>query len=210
MVFVLERRSAVSLWLGDSMSNLLDQYLLFRVVVKRDPEAFARIYDRYVVSIYRFVFVKLPSKEAAEDVTSETFLRCWQFLSKRKQITHLRALLYRIARNLVADHYRKSGLAAVPLDQTVTFSSDEASTLISADLSDSGRGAQNVLLKAEVGLLLGRIARLKEDYQDVLTLRLIEGLSFGDIAVILEKNQGHVRVMYHRARKALENSHYPS
>ncbi len=186
------------------MSNLLDKYLLFRVVVKRDPEAFARIYDRYVVSIYRFVFVKLPSKESAEDVTSETFLRCWQFLSQRKQITHLRALLYRIARNLVADHYRKLGRPNLSLDHFVTFSSDDAS-YISADLSDAGRGARDVFVKAEAGLLLKKMARLKEDYQDVLSLRLIEGLSFGDIAVILEKPQSHVRVMYHRAKKALHS-----
>lgn len=186
------------------MSNLHDQYLLFRVLVKRDPEAFTRIYDRYVVAIYRFVFVKLPSKEAAEDVTSETFLRCWQHLSQRKQITHLRALLYRVARNLVADHYRKAGQPMISLDQAVTFFDGVTSTTMSPDLSDDGSGAKNVVHKAEAGLLLQRIARLKEDYQDVLTLRLVEGLSFGDIAVILEKSQGNVRVMYHRARKALE------
>ncbi len=188
------------------MPDLLDQYLLFRVVVKRDPEAFTRIYDRYVVSIYRFIFVKLPTKEAAEDITSETFLRCWQYLSQRKQITHIRALLYRIAKNLVADYYRKSSNFTVPIDQVVTFFDGETSEQMrkEKDFSDIGRSAQIVAAKAELSLLLKRIARLKEDYQDVLTLRLIEGLNFGEIAMILEKTTGNVRVMYHRAIKALE------
>ncbi len=185
------------------MTTLHDQYLLFRVIVKRDAEAFAHLYDRYVVAIYRFVFVKLPSKEVAEDVTSETFLRCWQYLAQKKRITHVRALLYRIARNLIVDHYRRTDPPTVALDHRVTFSEDFASTQ-SQELSDFGRGARQLTAHAEASLVLVKIARLKEDYQDVLTLRLIDELSFGDIAFVLEKTTGHVRVMYHRAIKALD------
>ncbi len=185
------------------MSQLHDQYLLFRVIVKRDAEAFARLYDRYVVAIYRFVYVKVPSKEIAEDVTSEVFLRCWQYLAERKRVSHFRGLLYRIARNLVADHYRKTGKTIPSFDQLVTFSSDPTSSSL-PDPSDQGRGAGKLIYQAELSLLLTKIARLKEDYQDVLTLRLIEELSFGDIALILEKTTGHVRVIYHRAMKALD------
>jgi DNA-directed RNA polymerase specialized sigma24 family protein len=60
------------------------------------------------------------------------------------------------------------------------------------------------LARADLALILGRLKKLKEDYYDVLNLRLIDGLPFGVIAEILEKKTGHVRVIYHRALKALK------
>src|SRR3989338_38937 len=121
--------------------NIHDQYLLFRLKTKGDAQAFARLYDRYVVSIYRFVFFKLPSKELAEDVTSETFLRCWQFLQQNKNIVHFRAFLYRIARNLVIDTYRKQGAEKTLIqERSVTFFQDDSSSYYEQESSDQARG----------------------------------------------------------------------
>jgi RNA polymerase sigma-70 factor (ECF subfamily) len=186
------------------MANLFDQYLLFRVRARRDPEAFARIYDRYVAAIFRFVVLKLPSREMAEDVTSEAFLRCWQFLQTGQEVANVRALLYRIARNLIVDTYRKSdhqptAFSAVTMEGLSTsFLHEEG------DISDQSKGRMVIEARADLSLILDRIARLKEDYRDVLTLRLIDGLSFTDIGTILEKTPGNVRVIYHRAIKALD------
>lgn len=183
------------------MNQLVDQYLLYRIRAKRDPEAFGRVYDRYVTSIYRFVYLKLPSKEAAEDVASETFLRAWQYIQQAEQIENLRALLYKIARNLIADHYRKHEGVKEAL---VTFSPQDTSSSGEGDLSDRHSGRALVEARADVALVLQRISRLKGDFQDVLTLRLIDGLSFQDIGTILGKTSGNVRVMFHRALKALD------
>lgn len=182
------------------MSHLVDQYLLFRIRIKRDPEAFGRLYDRYVKSIYRFVFLKLPSREIAEDVTSETFLRSWQYIQQNQRIENFRALLYRIARNLVADIYRRPDTHFV----SVTFSGSDTSTVGESQFSDEARGRAVMEARADLALVLQHISRLKEDFQDVLTLRLIDGLSFADIAQVLEKTPGNVRVIFHRALKALE------
>lgn len=183
--------------------NLLDQYLLFRVRSRRDAEAYAKIYDRYVASIYRFVFLKLPSKEQAEDVTSETFLRTWQYLLDQSDVWHVRALLYQVARNLVADFYRKiSKEREIPL--SVTLFDATTSSLIDR-LSDDRRGQTQTEARAEFALVMRSISRLKEDYQDVLLLRYIDGLPFEDIARILNKNVGNVRVLFHRASKALDH-----
>lgn len=183
------------------MNTLVDQYLLYRIRAKRDPEAFGRIYDRYVTSIYRFVYLKLPSKEVAEDVTSETFLRGWQYLQQTDHIDNIRALFYKIARHLVADYYRKHEHRQ---KTTVTFSDIETSSLHEGQLSDHHAGRLLIEARADTALVLARIARLKEGFQDVLTLRLVDGLSFGDIGVILGKTTGNVRVMFHRALKALD------
>ena len=184
------------------MTNLLDNYLLFRIKARRDPEAFAQLYDRYVEQIYRFVYLKLPTQEEAQDVTAETFTRVWGYLLSQQNIGNFRALLYRIARNLIADHYRKT-TEVLSLD-AVTFSNDETSTLVQ-EHGDGGRSAELMAARTEIALLTSKLERLKEGYRDVLMLRLIDQLPFGVIAEILEKKTGHVRVIYHRAMKALKD-----
>lgn len=184
------------------MTNLIDRYLLFRIRTKQDPEAFARLYDRYVEAIYRFAALKLPTREDAQDVTAEAFTRTWQLVHDREDVVNVRALLYRIARNLIADHYRQAE-PTIPLE-TVTFDDRITSTQVQRALdTDHGRERQAVEVHADLALAIAKLERLKEDYRDVLTLRLVDGLPFSVIAEILEKRSGNVRVIYHRALKAL-------
>jgi RNA polymerase sigma-70 factor (ECF subfamily) len=186
------------------MANIIDRYLLFRLRTKQDPEAFGKIYDRYVEAIYRFSILKLPTAEDAQDVTSETFMRAWQYVSEHKEIADVRALLYRIARNLIADKYRKDE-PTVSLE-TVTFLGSGTSTDTRVrELGDDRRHERLIEAQADLALLAKKLELLKEDYRDVLTLRLVDGLPFGVIAEILEKKSGNVRVIYHRAIKALQN-----
>jgi RNA polymerase sigma-70 factor (ECF subfamily) len=183
------------------MNQFIDQFDLYRLRTKRDAEAFGRVYDRYIESIFRFVALKLPNKAAAEDVTSETFLKLWQvILQNQEPIRNVRAFLYRLARNGIADFYRKQAS-----EGSVTFSDSETST-IDEDPVFSDRSAQHraIEARADLRLVLDQIERLKESYRDVLMLRLIDGLSFGDIGKVLDKSVGNVRVIYHRAIKALD------
>jgi RNA polymerase sigma-70 factor (ECF subfamily) len=183
------------------MSQLIDQYQLYRVRTRRDADAFASLYDRYITSIYRFVYLKLPSREAAEDVTSETFLRFWNAILQNTEIRNVRAFLYQIARNLVVDFYRKE---EAQKQAVVTTDQDYTSTVNEGLISDRGRDQRLIEARVDLRIVLERIEKLKEDYRDVLTLRLIDGLGFADIALVLDKTPGHVRVIYHRAIKALD------
>jgi len=193
------------------MPQLIDQFLLYRIRTKRDAEAFGRLYDRYAAAIYRFVFHKVSSPEKAEDITSETFLKSWEYLLNNAEVRNVRALFYQVARNRVIDSYRKKTVAAFSIDEAVTSSPDDASTEVEGgvelgqrDVSDHSRGKDRIEAQADAALLLKRMSGLKEDFQDVLTLRLVEGLGFAEIAKILDKTTGNVRVMFHRALKALE------
>lgn len=187
------------------MSNLVDRYLLFRIRTKRDPEAFAKIYDRYVKALYRFALLKLPSKEEAQDITAETFTKTWNYLQQHHEVTHIRALLYRVARNLIVDYYRTRKGGTVELSATVTIEDDTTSYMVKAPLdSDRGRERDLVEARAEFSLILKHLEKLKEDYRDVVMLRLVDDLAFDDIAAILEKSPGNVRVIYHRAIKTLK------
>ena len=184
------------------MNHPVDRFYLYRIRTQRDAEAFGQLYDRYVTQIFRFVYLKLPTREAAEDVTSETFLRFWQHLINNNEVRHVRALLYKTARNLVVDYYRKQD-SALSLE-VVTISQDSTSSVDERPLSDRNRQSALMEAKADLSLILEKIGRLKEDFRDVLTLRLVDGLGYGDIARILDKTPANVRVIYHRAMKALD------
>ncbi len=185
------------------MTSLVDRYLLFRIHQHQDPQAFAQLYDRYVQAIYRFVLLKVPSKEDAEDITSEVFLKAWNYLQEHHDVRQIRALLYRIARNAIADWYR-SRSATPDRSLAVTIRIDEPSTDSKADVSDKGHGREIIEARVELSIVMGKLERLKDDYRDVLTLRLIDGLPFNIIADIMDKSPGNVRVLYHRAKKALD------
>lgn len=186
------------------MTNLLDSYLLFRLRTKRDPEAFARIYDRYVEAIYRFAYLKLPRKEDAQDITAETFTRAWQHINAEKPVVHVRAFLYKITRNLIIDFYR-GRKPEVSVEELVTIEVSGTSTGSEGESARLPVLADKLEPRAELALILSRLSKLKEDYRDVLTLRLIDDLPFSVIGEILGKNAGHVRVIYHRALKALND-----
>ncbi len=185
------------------MANLLDQYLLFRLRTKRDPDAFARIYDRYVKAIYRFAILKLPTEHDAQDITSEAFLKTWAHIQNGGHIEDIRAFLYKVTRNLIVDTYRKHE-PLISYDETVTFEGGETSTYKEPKVSDRGRAAATMEARADFGLLLDQLKKLKDDYRDVLLLRLVDDLSFTVIATILDKSVGNTRVIYHRALKALK------
>jgi RNA polymerase sigma-70 factor (ECF subfamily) len=185
------------------MANFIDRFLIFRIRNQQDPQAFAQLYDRYVAAIYRFILLKVPAKEDAEDLTSEVFLKCWNHLQEHHDVRHVRAFLYQIARTSIADWYRaKSSMPDRSF--TVTFSSEDTSTVIQDEFSDKGTSKAVIEARAELSIVMGRLERLKDDYRDVLTLRLIDNLSFKLIANVMGKTPGAVRVLYHRAKKALD------
>jgi RNA polymerase sigma-70 factor (ECF subfamily) len=75
---------------------------------KSDVEKmFFELYENEADAIFRFVFFKVNDREIALDITQESFVRTWEYLSKGKMIANKRAFLYRVAGNRVIDHYRK-------------------------------------------------------------------------------------------------------
>ena len=80
---------------------------LIRSAVGGDSSAFGSLYDRYQPAIYRFIVVKVGSREEAEDITHHVFLSAWQKVRTYKHRGHpFSSWLYQIARNMVIDHYR--------------------------------------------------------------------------------------------------------
>ena len=154
---------------------------------------FSKIYDKYIDKIYRFIFIKVNLKEIAEDLTSETFLRCWDsFKESATEIENIQAFLYRIARNLVTDYYRQKGRTQFVSLENVSIT-DPSPTLEQKAVKDSD------LLNIKLA-----ISKLNDDYQEVLVWHYVDDLPVPEIAKILDKSEGAVRVMIHRALEALK------
>jgi len=152
---------------------------------------FSKIYDQYIDKIYRFIFLKVSSQEIAEDLTSETFLKGWKSFQNPRDIENPSAFLYKIARNLVIDHYRqkaqKNTVKVEDFNIIDTRSNLEENAILTSDL--------NVAMKA--------IENLKDDYQVVIVWRYLDDLSISEVAEMLQKSEQATRVMIHRALKEL-------
>ncbi len=180
------------------MSNpLQEKLLLYRARVKKDPEAFGKIYDLYAHRIHRFIYFKVASVEEAQDLTADVFLKVWSYLldERGKEVRHLSALLYGIARNRVIDHYRsKSGRETLPLPE-------EAEERIADDRADQ----KKTDAKIDVSMLEKHLRSLKDEYREVLVMKYLDELETFEIARILGKTQGNVRVLLHRALDAIKD-----
>lgn len=155
-------------------------------------EQFSRIYDQYINKIYRFVYFKVNSQEIAEDLTSKVFLRGWEAF-QNQEVLNPSAFLYQIARNTVIDHYREKGRTKI------------VSTDIAPQIADPGMGLEErAILNSELEEVRLAIQNLKQDYQDVIICHYIDDMNVPEIAEIMGKPAGTVRVMLHRGLKALK------
>jgi RNA polymerase sigma-70 factor (ECF subfamily) len=152
-------------------------------VAQVDPLAFAALYDRYVRPIYHYCYLRLGSHEAAEDATSETFLKALAALGRYRHRS-FSSWLFRIAHNVVVDTQRRHR-DAVPLMQ--------AHTLPDSDESPEGQAIR----AAERAAVLAALATLPREQRAAVELRYA-GWSGEQIAAVLERTPAAVKML--RAR----------
>lgn len=172
------------------MTMRRQKFLLFRVYQFQDTRAYGELYDLYYVKIRRFVFFKLPNGNDADEVASEVFLRGWEYTTSSR-VENPSALFYRIAKNLVADYYRK---------RNETVSLDDIGDVVGED-----RMGEKVATKMESDQLISQLRMLKEEYRDVLVMKYLDEMSVKEIADALEKTSNNVRVLLFRAKQALKD-----
>lgn len=162
--------------------------LLVQRAINHDSAAFAALYDNYVDKVYQHVYYHVFNQTDAEDITQEVFIRAWKAITKyRKTGAPFVAWLIAIARNLIADHY-KSRKKLVSLEEAeATSNSDKTSPEVLTEASLNQSRIRQVLLK------------LKGDKRKVILMRFIDGFSYAEIAKVLDKSEGAVRVIQYRA-----------
>ncbi len=187
-------------------TSLSEKKLVYQVTKNHDPEAFACLYDLYVGRIYRFIFFKVNRKEESEDLTSDVFLKTWQYLTEKTdiEIKSFSGLIYQIARNSLVDWYRAK--ASRP-----EFSLEAAPDV--EEIPGEDKMVANLMVAESAKVLLKQVRQMKQEYQEVILLRYIEELSIKEIAQIIKKSPVNVRVTLHRAtnilKKAMRNYEAP-
>ncbi|HEY9336023.1 MAG TPA: sigma-70 family RNA polymerase sigma factor [Kribbella sp.] len=170
-----------------------DEDELIRLAQAGDGAAFGRLYDRYLPSIYRYTYSKTSSRSAAEDLTSETFLRAFRAIARRPR-AHLNfaAWLVTIARNVVIDHHRSgwSRLAIV---------TDE----VDPQIDDAIGPEQAALASVSEASLRGALTHLPDDQRECLLLRFFAGLSISETAAAMDRTDGAVKQLQFRATNRL-------
>lgn len=172
------------------------KYYLYKARHEKDPESFGKLYDLYIDKIYRFIRFKVKTDEEAQDITSDVFLKTWQYVQESsRKIENFNALIYRVARNCIIDYYRKKSKENIV---TVTEQFEEIIADRSSNLVD------DIDLQIDFEQIEGKLKLLKEEYREVIILKYIDELSTTEISEILEKSKSNVRVLLHRALKTLK------
>ncbi len=163
-----------------------------------DAEAFGELYDRYVDVVFRYVSYRVGSKQLAEDLTSETFLRALRRIgSFTWQGRDVGAWFVTIARNLIADHYKSSRYKLELTTDDVQVASGGSERLVEASPENE------VLESMQNKVLLDAVKQLNSEQQECIALRFLQGLSVAETAAVMGKNEGAIKALQYRAVRTL-------
>jgi RNA polymerase sigma-70 factor (ECF subfamily) len=167
-----------------------DRALLKRAI-QRDRSAFGDFYLRYRPTVYLEILSVVGTSSEAEDLTSETFLRAWNAICRfEDRGFSIEAWLKRIARNLALSSRKR---------RAHECSSDELERLVDPALLPEQQMESEIDGAAVRQALLG----LSDVQRQVLTMRFYEDFTYGQVADVVGKPEGTVRVIQHRALRSL-------
>jgi len=165
-----------------------------------DPARFEALYRKYVAQVYSYAFYELRDHHEAEDATERTFLAALTGLARFEErarpadgegASTFRVWLFRIVRNVVAERRRRRGRhPEAPLEAAATVAAPhdvEADAATRADAAAAWRA----------------VARLQGDRRRAIILRFVDEMSTAEIAGILDRSEGAVRVLIHRALRSV-------
>ena len=176
----------------------LDQDRPLVDAARRDPARFEALYRRYVARVYSFAYYELGNHHAAEDATAGTFLGALASLDRFEErarpadgegASTFKVWLFQIARNAIANERRS-------VRRHPAADLDEATAAIVADPLDV---EGDVVRRDEASAAWRAVGRLPGDRRRALVLRFVDELSTAEIAGVMGRSEGAVRVLLHRA-----------
>lgn len=156
-------------------------------------QQFIALYDSLSDALFKHCAFRLSNRERALELMQETFTKAWDYIQSGKDIQNPTALLYRIANNLIIDEYRKK------------------KSLSLEDLQEDGFDVvgdteQIIFQDAEVQQVTQAIKAIPEKYQQIVTLRFVDGLSPKEIAAATRQSENAVSVQLNRAVRMLKKA----
>src|SRR5438445_8298832 len=158
-----------------------------------DREALEELYLIHFDRIYSYLHVSVGNRPDAEDLTTQTFLRMLESIGKfRWQSAPFSPWLFRIAHNLAMDHFRARKRVQPEEEVPEPIGSEEPSAELEA-MQSLGRQS-----------MLELIDKLSPEQQQVLTLKFVFNFANADVAKILDKTEGAIKSLQHRALASLQ------
>jgi RNA polymerase sigma-70 factor, ECF subfamily len=181
----------------DEESGLNCETALVSKLRQGDKEAYQLVVKRYYSRLYTCAFSILMNKEDAEDVIQEALAKIFCSIGTFKGDSALYTWMYRVVHNLSLDHRRKTMRR---VGYSAEIADEQAETLINKSESPD----QVCLNKEKVSLFNSALAFLSEDHRSVIILREVDGLSYEEIAEMLNLSSGTVMSRLFYARKNLQ------
>jgi RNA polymerase sigma-70 factor (ECF subfamily) len=166
----------------------------------RDPARFDALYRKYLAQVYSYAYYELGDHHDAEDATERTFLLALNALPRFQErarpqdgegASTFRVWLFQIARNVVANLRR--GRRRRP----------EAPLEAAAGVAATHDVERESIRRLEADAAWAAVDRLPDDRRRALTLRFVEEMSTAEIAGVLGRSEGAVRVLIHRGLRAV-------
>jgi RNA polymerase sigma-70 factor (ECF subfamily) len=176
------------------MELSIDERRLIDRAVHREPEAFSELYLRYQPSVLRHIYYVVGDADEASDITSEAFLRAWKAIERfEDRGVSIRAWLVKIAYNLATRHVKRQRRSRAMSDLDMTMLQDEVA-LSPDEATEKSFELQN---------LHRAILALPTIQRKVIVLRSLNQMGYDEVGAIIGKSSGAVRVIQHRAIRAL-------
>ena len=172
-----------------NMCNVMSKKTLSTSAMLESEDEFAEMYQSYQQPIYRFLFWRTRDQATSDDLTSSVFEKAWRARSSFHGGS-VQAWLYRIARNVLTDYWRRK--QTVPLEH--------AEQVVNEDVVDI---AEQLDIDQAVAEMRTALRQLPREMQRLVELRFIEGLSARQVAQRLNMTEGNVRVVQYRALKRM-------
>jgi RNA polymerase sigma-70 factor (ECF subfamily) len=164
-----------------------EERLLVQRAIAKDQAAFAEIYDRHVVRVYRHIYYLVGDAREAEDLTAQTFLKAWEAIGRyRERGAPIVAWLLRIAHNLTVS-YLRSRRDHSELDDGYV------------DQKRSGNPEEVLEQSSDERSVREAVMQLRDEQRQVIMLRFVEEMGYQEVAQVIGKSVPAVRVIQHRA-----------
>ncbi|MCI9626657.1 MAG: sigma-70 family RNA polymerase sigma factor [Clostridia bacterium] len=167
-----------------------------------DMAAFEQLISNYQMKIYHIAYHMLSNEQDAEDAAQEAMIKAYRYLGSFKEESGFYTWIYRITHNICLDMLRRRKRSLT--HETDLVKKDQDGQEAEMQIVDAKPQPEEQLMRQQVqNEMQNAIAELKENYRVVLVMRDIEGMSYDDIAAVLEISAGTVKSRLNRARENL-------
>ncbi len=170
---------------------------------RHDADAYALLYRRYLQPVYRYLAQRTGDTSEAEDLTSQVFMEALEGLVHYRDQGRFASWLFTIARRRLIDSYRRNR-SQVLIDHPT--SDDEQAYEIEErlPLEVENDVLDQVEQKEKLIKIKGLVEALPEDRQEILRLRYAAGLSYEEMATVLKRTPGSIKMIVHRLLEQLQ------